>query len=231
MEINKIYNEDCLETLNRMADNSVDCVITDPPYSGLVSKSKGTGRFANTDNHIEYDDMSERAFLLFVKPIFRELYRVMKLGSHLYCFTDWKQLRNMADSLELASFKIVNIVCWDKGHFGTGAGYRSQSEYLLVFSKGLPNTFNLRNVGNVIKCSRAKEAIHPHQKPTELLKILVENSTKKGDLNCDVRVNLIDFSILIHWFDSNSYPFGIDTNSDAEINLSDFSVMMYYWTG
>ena len=185
MEINKIYNEDCLETLNRMEDNSVDCVITDPPYSGLVSKSKGTGRFANTDNHIEYDDMSERAFLLFVKPIFRELYRVMKLGSHLYCFTDWKQLRNMADSLELASFKIVNIVCWDKGHFGTGAGYRSQSEYLLVFSKGLPNTFNLRNVGNVIKCSRAKEAIHPHQKPTELLKILVENSTKKGDLIYD----------------------------------------------
>ena len=115
MEINKIYNEDCLETLNRMADNSVDYVITDPPYSGLVSKSKGTGRFANTDNHIEYDDMSERAFLLFVKPIFRELYRVMKLGSHLYCFSDWKQLRNMADSLELASFKIVNIVCWDKG--------------------------------------------------------------------------------------------------------------------
>ena len=177
----ELFNEDCLQTLSRFEDNSIDCVITDPPYSGLTSKSKGTGRFANDDNHIEFDDMSERAFLLFVKPIFRELYRTMKLGSHLYCFTDWKQLRNMADCLELASFKIVNIVCWNKGHFGTGAGYRSQSEYILVFSKGLPNTFNLKNVGNVITASRAKEAIHPHQKPTELLKILVENSTKEGD--------------------------------------------------
>ena len=185
MEINKIYNEDCLETLNRMEDNSVDCVITDPPYSGLMAKSRSGGRFDQSEHHIEFDDMSERAFLLFIKPIFRELYRVMKLGSHLYCFTDWKQLRNMADCLELSSLKLVNIVCWDKGHFGTGAGYRSQSEYLLVFSKGLPNTFNLRNVGNVIKCSRAKEAIHPHQKPTELLKILVENSTQKGDLIYD----------------------------------------------
>lgn len=183
MELNKIYNEDCLETLNRMEDESIDCVITDPPYSGLTSKSKN-GRFSN-NCHIEMDDMSERAFLLFMKPIFREMYRVLKMGSHLYCFTDWKQLRNMADCIELAGFKIVNIVCWNKGHFGTGAGYRSQSEYFLVFSKGLANTFNLRNVGNVITVKRAKDSIHPHQKPTELLKILIENSTNKNEVVYD----------------------------------------------
>jgi site-specific DNA-methyltransferase (adenine-specific) len=32
MEINKIYNEPCLETLSNMEDNSIDCVITSPPY-------------------------------------------------------------------------------------------------------------------------------------------------------------------------------------------------------
>lgn len=181
-----LFNEDCMETLNRLQDNSIDCIITDPPYSGLNAKGKvGASRFDQSEHHIEFDDMSERAFLLFIKPIFRELYRVMKLGSHLYCFTDWKQLRNMADCLELASFKLVNIVCWDKGHFGMGAGYRSQSEYLLVFSKGIPNTFNLKNIGNVIKCQRAKDTIHPHQKPMELIKILIENSTKEGDLIYD----------------------------------------------
>ena len=186
MELNKIYNEDCLDTLNRMEDNSVDCVITDPPFSGAINKAKnGTRMLQDEGNHIEYDDMSERAFLLFVKPIFRELYRVMKLGSHLYCFTDWKQLRNMADSLELASFKINNIICWDKGHFGLGGGYRPQSEYVLVFSKGLANSFNLKNVGNVIKCPREKNKIHPHQKPSDLLKTLIENSTQKGDLIYD----------------------------------------------
>ncbi len=177
-----LFNEDCLLTLSQMADNSIDCVLTDPPYSGLNSKGKaGSSRFDQTEHHIEFDDMSERAFLLFIKPIFRELYRVLKLGSHLYCFTDWKQLRNMADCLELAGLKLVNIVCWDKGHFGMGAGYRSQSEYILVFSKGIPNTFNLKNVGNVIKVQRAKDTVHPHQKPTELLKILIENSTQEGD--------------------------------------------------
>lgn len=181
-----LYNEDCLTTLSRFEDNSIDCVIADPPFSGAINKAKnGTRMLQDEGNHIEFDDMSERAFLLFIKPIFKELYRVMKLGSHLYCFSDWKQLRNMADCIELSSFKINNIVCWDKGHFGLGGGYRPQSEYILVFSKGIANSFLLKNVGNVIKVSRAKNKIHPHEKPITLLKILVENSTIEGDLIYD----------------------------------------------
>ena len=33
IEINKIYNEDCLDTLKRIPDNSIDLVITSPPYN------------------------------------------------------------------------------------------------------------------------------------------------------------------------------------------------------
>lgn len=35
MEVNSIYNEDCLEGLKRLVDNSIDCVVTSPPYYGL----------------------------------------------------------------------------------------------------------------------------------------------------------------------------------------------------
>jgi hypothetical protein len=69
--------------------------------------------------------------------------------------------------------------------FGIGAGYRSQSEYILVFSKGLPNIFNLRNIGNVIKSKRANNGFHPHEKPLELIKIFISNSTKENDLVLD----------------------------------------------
>lgn len=58
-----------------------------------------------------------------------------------------------------------------------------------------------------------------------------ECSTKEGDLNCDERVNLIDFSILIHWFDQPNFPSKVDINTDKKVNLSDFSVMMYNWSG
>ena len=181
----KITHGDCRDYLPKLKDESIDCIITDPPYSGLVNKSKANGgRFTKDINHIEFDDMSERAFLLFMKPIFREMYRIAKMGSHLYCFTDWKQLRNMMDTLELTGWKVVNVVCWDKGHFGTGAGYRSQTEYILVFSKGLSKTFNLKNVGNVIKAKRQNK-LHPHQKPSELIDIFVRNSTQEGDVVLD----------------------------------------------
>lgn len=33
IEINKIYNEDCLDTMKRMESCSIDCIITSPPYN------------------------------------------------------------------------------------------------------------------------------------------------------------------------------------------------------
>lgn len=54
---------------------------------------------------------------------------------------------------------------------------------------------------------------------------------RKVDFNEDSRVNLIDFSILIHWFDKSDFPPKVDANTDKKVNLSDFSVMMYYWSG
>lgn len=184
MELNMLYNMDCMEGMKEFPDKYFDLVIIDPPYSGLNSKSRGNGRYAG--HHIPFDDMSERVFYKFIKPIFFELYRILKIGSHFYCFTDWKQMRNMADMIELSSFKIVNIICWDKGHFGTGSGYRSQSEYILLFSKGLPNIFNLKNIGNVIREKRALNSIHPHQKPENLIKKFILNSSNKNDIILDV---------------------------------------------
>ena len=162
----------------------MDCIITDPPYSGLRNKSRGS-RFRQTENLIHYDDLSERAFRIVMKPICCELYRLCRIGGHFYCFTDWMQLRNMIDCIELASFKLVNVICWDKVHFGTGRGYRSQSEYIVLFSKGLPNSFHLTNVGNVISVKRIYKKRHPHEKPIDLLKILIRNSTNEGDVILD----------------------------------------------
>lgn len=52
-----------------------------------------------------------------------------------------------------------------------------------------------------------------------------------GDFNSDGRVNLIDFSILVFWFNKQDPPARIDCNSDNVIDLTDFSILMYYWTG
>jgi len=58
---------------------------------------------------------------------------------------------------------------------------------------------------------------------------LTVNSCKRSDLNCDTRVNLADFSILMYYWGGNSTL--ADINKDGIVGLSDFSIMMFDWTG
>ncbi len=53
----------------------------------------------------------------------------------------------------------------------------------------------------------------------------------KTDLNNDCRVNLVDVSILIFWFDKPSVPTKVDFDSNKKVDLIDLSIMAYYWTG
>jgi len=53
----------------------------------------------------------------------------------------------------------------------------------------------------------------------------------RGDLNCEGKVNLVDFSIMAYWYKRQNPPSNIDLNGDGKINLVDFSIMAYNWTG
>ncbi len=53
----------------------------------------------------------------------------------------------------------------------------------------------------------------------------------RGDVNCDGRVNLIDFSIMAFWYKKPSVPTKVDLNKDRAVTLVDFSIMAYNWTG
>jgi len=53
-----------------------------------------------------------------------------------------------------------------------------------------------------------------------------------GDINCDGKVNLVDFSILAYWYKKGGTPpANVDLNGDGVINLIDFSILAYHWTG
>lgn len=61
---------------------------------------------------------------------------------------------------------------------------------------------------------------------------LVDNcSTIRGDVNCDGKVNLTDFSIVVYWYKKVGFPPIVDINSDGKISLIDFSIMAFNWTG
>jgi site-specific DNA-methyltransferase (adenine-specific) len=184
----KLLQSDCLEAMKDLRSDTIDCIIIDPPFSGNSSKAKAgkKGRFQNS--LIMYDDMTERGFYILMKPVFVECFRLLREGGHFYCFTDWKQLRNMMDCIEMGSLKINNLICWDKTHFGMGAGYRRQEEYIIVASKSHAKAFNLKNVASVIQAKKItpKNRLHPHEKPQDLLEVFIRNSTNEGQevLDC-----------------------------------------------
>lgn len=184
--LNKIVCGDCLELIPETPKGVVDLIIIDPPYSGSANKSaSGTRMRQDKGCYTDFDDMTERIFLRFMEPRLKVLYGALGIGRHIYCFSDWRQLRNLMDLMELSSYKIVNLICWDKKIMGLGSGYRPQHEFIIVGSKGAPRYFKHKNISNVISIKRLNAKEHPHQKPLDLINIFVENSTEPEEIVVD----------------------------------------------
>ena len=81
----KIAHGDCLSLMKKLPDNSIDLVVTDPPYD--VHAGKGGGAFGNRSSFKEIDFMSNG----FDKSILDELIRVMK-KVNIYIFCSQKQI-------------------------------------------------------------------------------------------------------------------------------------------
>lgn len=60
----------------------------------------------------------------------------------------------------------------------------------------------------------------------------VPTACRKADVNCDGRVDLVDYSILVYWYRrAGALPPRVDLNADGVITLVDLSILAYYWTG
>ena len=96
METNKIYQGDCLDVLKTFPDNSVDSIVTDPPY-GISFMGKKW----------DYDVPKVE--------IWKEALRVLKPGGHALVACGTRTQHRMAVNLEDAGFEIRDIVAWIYG--------------------------------------------------------------------------------------------------------------------
>jgi site-specific DNA-methyltransferase (adenine-specific) len=130
MEINKIYNENCLDTMARMEDNFIDLTVTSPPYDNL-----------RTYNGYEFD----------FESIAKELYRVTKKGgvvvwvvgdkTHKGCesLTSFKQALYFKE----IGFDVDTNIYQKQNYKPVNAKrYDNVFEYIFILSKGKPKTFN-----------------------------------------------------------------------------------------
>ena len=132
MEVNKCYNENCLDTMSRMPDNFIDLTVTSPPYDNL-----------RTYNGYSFD----------FESIAKELYRVTKQGGVVV----WNVNDSTKDGSESCTsyrqvlfFKglgfNVETMIWEKtgsGCLGSNLFYGQNFEFMFVLTKGKPKTTNL----------------------------------------------------------------------------------------
>jgi site-specific DNA-methyltransferase (adenine-specific) len=120
VEINKFYNEDCLETIKKMELKSIHCVLTSPPYN--VTKRKG-GYADKQPRYDKYQDWkSEEEYIEWTIGIFQELDKVLvENGVILYNFS--YSIENpalpytmMCGIISQTNFTIADTIIWKKNN-------------------------------------------------------------------------------------------------------------------
>jgi site-specific DNA-methyltransferase (adenine-specific) len=179
----KLHKKDAVEWLRTLESNSVDLLVTDPPYESL-EKHRAVG----TTTRLKVSKSSSNAwFEIFPNSRFEEFleqaYRVLKKNSHFYLFCDQETMFVIKPIAEKVGFKFWKPIVWDKEKIGMGYHYRARYEFILFFEKGKRKLNNL-GIPDILTCARIRNG-YPTEKPINIIKTLIEQSSNEGDLVVD----------------------------------------------
>lgn len=153
IELNKIYNEDCLEGMKRIPDNTIDLTVTSPPYDNLRTYN---------------GNIAQWSFEKF-QDIAKELYRVTKQGGVVVWVVGDATIKGSETGTSFKQalyfkeigFNLHDTMIYEKDtqpcHDYRNRRYKQYFEYMFILSKGKPKTYNeikdvpTKNAGKIIK--------------------------------------------------------------------------------
>jgi len=187
LEFNKIYNMDCIEGMKLLDDNSIDCVITSPPYN-LNDK-----RY-----YKEYqDNLSSEQYVEWLNKISKELFRIMKKEGNIlfnisYNNNSKYEYIKIVNNFINNGFKLCETIVWlKKGMPLTEINNLTRDcEFIFLFSKTdkyFTNQKKNQIISNVIKISNSnvQTQINSACFPKELISKLLKYFTKENDIVLD----------------------------------------------
>ena len=189
----KLLQGDCLELMKDIPDSSIDLVVSDVPYhiisggctnNAVYFKSMPSGMLSRTNIYakqgkiFKYNDIEFHEWL-------PSVYRVLKDNSHCYLMVNGRNLKDLQTEAEKVGFKYQNLLVWDKGNCTPTRYYMNACEFILFLRKG--NAKNINNLGSktIIRVPNVRNKTHPTEKPVDLMKILIENSSNENDIVLD----------------------------------------------
>lgn len=188
LELNKIYCESNLDTMSRMPDNFVDLTVTSPPYDNLRTYKDGIDK--SWGEHVW-------------KPIIKDLFRVTKKGGVIVWVVNDATINGSESGTSFrqalyameCGFNLHDTMIYERvSPFPQDNRYHPSFEYMFIFSKGKPKTFNRimekrmsKTGGNTFRQKDGTLA-----KPDEKAKERLNNANKQEDTS---RKNIWRYSV------------------------------------
>lgn len=187
---NRIILGNCVDLMQSISDNSVDLIVTDPPYKmnhstggctniGMKDKWRGNIKAGNTvmgfDTSIKFSDWLP------------DVYRVLKDGCHCYIFCNDKNLQELLNEATSVGFRESNILVWVKNNACPNRYYMKNCEFILFLYKGRAKPIYDMSSKAAFCCTNinGKQKLHPTEKPIEMLETFIKNSTDDGGVVLD----------------------------------------------
>lgn len=184
---------DAREALSDLSPG-VSCIITDPAYASL-EKHRSVGTTTRLTDW--FPVLADEEY----RSIFRQMYRVLADNAHCYVLCDHVTMFSFRAFAEEAGFKFWKPIIWDKRRVGMGYHYRAQYECILFLEKGkrklnnlgVPDFLRIPELEELSPCgpeilsfpSVRSKGRYPTEKPVDLLRVLVSQSTSPGELVLD----------------------------------------------
>ena len=202
--LNRIFNEDCINGMRGIPDNSIDAVITDPPY-GIAKKNpligKSHGKIKTIDSAWDLFD-STKSFQSFTQEWLIQCLRVLKPNGSIAVWGNRVSIFDIQPVLSQYFPKFLDMFTWIKRDAPpniTQRGLAASTEFCLIYCKSETKwTFNgkelkkynngkqARNYLDIQRTMPANERTgHPTQKKIETQQFLVEMISNKGDIVLD----------------------------------------------
>ncbi len=177
-----LYHGDARDIIPTL--DPIDCVVTDYPYQ-LTNGGKSnnlSGKLSienyNNDGKIVECDIKLSEFM----PL---LFDVLTPRAHAYVMCNNRHVQALLNEADAAGFKFHNLLIWDKGTATPNRWYMKNLEYTGFFYKG--KAFFINDCGSIQlhRVPNILNAKHPTEKPVELMRVYVGNSTQPGQVVLD----------------------------------------------
>jgi len=198
----EIFNEDCLTHMSKMLGDSVDCIVTSPPYNKTGLTGKGKGKVNNQvweKYNIDYDkyedNMLESDYQDWMVRCLNEMHRLIKKDGSIFFNHKPRRHNNTCflptDFISRSTVKLYQLIIWDRRN---SPNIRSDilvpcTEHIYWIVKEKPKVFrdkvDKEFRGEVWKISPDRQQNHPAPFPRQLVENCLNLTTKEGDLVFD----------------------------------------------